>query len=175
MAKISLNKLNIKKNNVEANIININGIDVEVKQYLSVNEKLDLISWIINQSADDMKFYNVGKLIIFKTIGLLRYYTNINFTDKQLENTAELFDLIYSSGLSDNIIGAIPKTEIDFIDKVLIDTVESIYKYQNSVMGILDTVTTDYKDLNFDVSELQKNISNPENLTLLKDVVTKLG
>jgi len=175
MAKTSLNKLNIKKNNVEANIININGIDVEVKQYLSVNEKLDLISWIINQSADDMKFYNVGKLIIFKTIGLLRYYTNINFTDKQLENTAELFDLIYSSGLSDNIIGAIPKTEIDFIDKVLIDTVESIYKYQNSVMGILDTVTTDYKDLNFDVSELQKNISNPENLTLLKDVVTKLG
>ncbi len=55
------------------------------------------------------------------------------------------------------------------------DTVSSIYKYQNSIMGILDTVTTDYKDLNFDVSELQKNISNPENLTLLKDVVTKLG
>ena len=175
MAKISLNKLNIKKNDVEANIININGVDVEVKQYLPVNEKLDLISWIINQSADDMKFYNVGKLIIFKTIGLLRYYTNINFTDKQLENAAELFDLIYTSGLSSDIIGAIPTKEIEFIDKVLMDTVESIYKYQNSVFGILDAVTTDYKNLNFDVSELQKNISNPENLTLLKDVVTKLG
>lgn len=55
------------------------------------------------------------------------------------------------------------------------DTVNSIYKYQNSVFGILDNVVTDYKDLNFDVTELQKNISNPENLTLLKDVVTKLG
>ena len=175
MAKISLNKLNIKKNDVEANIININGVDVEVKQYLPVNEKLDLISWIINQSADDMKFYNVGKLIIFKTIGLLRYYTNINFTDKQLENAAELFDLIYTSGLSSNIIGAIPTTEIEFIDKVLMDTVDSIYKYQNSIFGILNAVTTDYENLNFDVSELQKNISNPENLTLLKDVVTKLG
>ena len=175
MAKISLNKLNIKKNDVEANIININGVDVEVKQYLPVNEKLDLISWIINQSADDMKFYNVGKLIIFKTIGLLRYYTNINFTDKQLENAAELFDLIYTSGLSSNIIGAIPTTEIEFIDKVLMDTVDSIYKYQNSIFGILNAVTTDYQNLNFDVSELQKNISNPENLTLLKDVVTKLG
>ncbi len=175
MAKISLNKLNIKKNDVEANIININGVDVEVKQYLPVNEKLDLISWIINQSADDMKFYNVGKLIIFKTIGLLRYYTNINFTDKQLENAAELFDLIYTSGLSSNIIGAIPTTEIEFIDKVLMDTVDSIYKYQNSIFGILNAVTTDYENLNFDVSELQKNISNPENLTLLKDVITKLG
>lgn len=175
MAKISLNKLNIKKNDVEANIININGVDVEVKQYLPVNEKLDLISWIINQSADDMKFYNVGKLIIFKTIGLLRYYTNINFTDKQLENAAELFDLIYTSGLSSDIIGAIPTKEIEFIDKVLMDTVDSIYKYQNSIFGILNAVTTDYENLNFDVSELQKNISNPENLTLLKDVVTKLG
>ena len=175
MAKISLNKLNIKKNDVEANIININGVDVEVKQYLPVNEKLDLISWIINQSADDMKFYNVGKLIVLKTIGLLRYYTNINFTDKQLENAAELFDLIYTSGLSSDIIGAIPATEIEFIDKVLMDTVDSIYKYQNSIFGILNAVTTDYQNLNFDVSELQKNISNPENLTLLKDVVTKLG
>ena len=174
MAKISLNKL-ITKKDYEAINVDINGNVVEIKSYLPVNDKLDLISWVINQSADDMKFYNIGKITIFKTIGLLRYYTNINFTEKQLSNPAELFDLVCSSNVADNIISAIPKTEIDFIDKVLMDTVESIYKYQNSIMGILDTVTTDYKDLNFDISELQKNISNPENLTLLKDVVTKLG
>jgi hypothetical protein len=55
------------------------------------------------------------------------------------------------------------------------DTVSSIYKYQNSIMGILDTVMADYQNLNFDIDSLQQKISNPENLTLLKDVVTKLG
>jgi len=43
------------------------------------------------------------------------------------------------------------------------------------VRGILEAMTTDYDNLNFDIDELQKNISNPENLTLLKDVLSKLG
>ncbi len=150
---------------------------IEVKTYLPVNDKLDLISWIINQSADELKFYNIGKIEVFKTVGLVKYYTNIEFTDIDLSNNniTIIYDLLISTGLFNEIKFLIPKQEIMWIDKVLMDTVDSIYKYQNSIFGILDAVTTDYKDLNFDISELQKNISNPENLTLLKDVVTKLG
>lgn len=171
---ISFNKLGLKPNTI-ISTIKFNEQDIEVKQYLPVNEKLDMISWIINQSADDLKFYNVGKLDIFKNIAIAQHYANITFTEKQLSDPARLYDLLVSSGLIDEIKNAIPNEEIWWIDDVLDDTIDSIYKYQNSVMGILDTVTTDYKDLNFDVEQLQKNISNPENLTLLKDVVTKLG
>lgn len=174
MAKISFNKLAIKTDETIHNLI-FNEQNIEIKNYLSVNEKLDLISWVINQSADDLKFYNVGKLDIFKTIAIIQYYTNINFTQQQLEDIPKLYDLVVSSGLFSKISALIPETETYWIEEVLGNTVESIYKYQNSIMGILDTVTTDYKDLNFDVNELQKNISNPENLTLLKDVMTKLG
>ena len=174
MAKISFNKLDCKINDSHTAVV-FNEQSIEVKQYLPVDEKLDLISWVINQSADDLKFYNVGKLDIFKHIAIAQHYTNITFTEKQLSDPAHLYDLLVSSGLMDEIKNAIPNGEIWWIDDVLDDTVDSIYKYQNSVMGILDTVTTDYKDLNFDVEQLQKNISNPENLTLLKDVVTKLG
>ncbi len=174
MAKISLNKLNLKIDNT-VTILKFNEQDIEIKQYLPANEKLEMIGSIINQSADALKFYNVGKLEIFKTIELIKHYTNINFTDKQLEDTPKLYDLLVSSNLADEIISNIPEAEITWIDDVLMDTVTSIYKYQNSIFGILDTVNTDYDNLNFDLSELQKNISNPENLTLLKDVVTKLG
>ena len=174
MAKISLNKLGCKINDAFVTIT-FNEQPIEVKSYLPVNEKLDLISWVINQSADDLKFYNVGKLDIFKHIAIAQHYTNIAFTEKQLSDPAHLYDLLVSSGIMGEILNAIPQEEKWWIDDVLDDTVDSIYKYQNSVMGILDTVTTDYKDLNFDVEQLQKNISNPENLTLLKDVVTKLG
>lgn len=174
MAKISLNKLGLKVDD-STSTVKFNDQDIEVKKYLPVNEKLDLISNAINQSADDTRFYNVGKLSIFRDIGIIQHYTNINFTDKQLEDPAKLYDLLYSSGLLDNVLSVIPEDEYNWICDVLEDTVDSVYKYQNSVFGILNAVTTDYDNLNFDVSELQKNISNPENLTLLKDVVTKLG
>ena len=174
MAKISLNKLGLKIDD-SVSIVKFNDQDIEVKHYLPVNEKLDLIGAIINESADELKFYNVGKLEVFKLIEIIKHYTNINFTDKQLEDTTKLYDLLSSSGLGDEILTVIPETELNFIEDTLFDTVDSIYKYNNSIFGILDAVTTDYKDLNFDVSELQKNISNPENLTLLKDVITKLG
>lgn len=174
MAKISLNKLGLKIDD-SVSIVKFNDQDIEVKHYLPVNEKLDLISAIINESADELKFYNVGKLEVFKLIEIIKYYTNINFTDNQLKDTTKLYDLLSSSGLADEILAVIPEVELNFIEDTLFDTVDSIYKYNNSIFGILDAVTTDYKDLNFDISELQKNISNPENLTLLKDVVTKLG
>lgn len=174
MAKISLNKLGLKIDD-SVSIVKFNDQDIEVKHYLPVNEKLDLIGAIINESADELKFYNVGKLEVFKLIEIIKHYTNINFTDKQLEDTTKLYDLLSSSGLGDEILTVIPETELNFIEDTLFDTVDSIYKYNNSIFGILDAVTADYQNLNFDVSELQKNISNPENLKLLKDVVTKLG
>ncbi len=174
MAKISLNKLNLKIDE-SVKTLKFNEQDIEIKQYLPINEKLDFVSWVINQSADELKFYNVGKLEVFKSIGFIKFYTNINLTDKQLEDAPKTYDLLVSTGLVDKVINDIPDFEVQWIDDVLMDTVNAIYKYNNSVFGILDAVTTDYKNLNFDVSELQKNISNPENLALLKDVVTKLG
>lgn len=172
--QILLNNLQLKIT-TETIPMEFNGVAINVQKYLPVNKKLDLISWVINQSADDLKFYNVGKVDIFMTIGLIQNYTNIKFTEAELADIPTLYDKVFSSGLSTMIINTIPHEEYRWVYNTLEDTINSIYKYQNSVMGILDTVTTDYKDLNFDIEQLQKNISNPENLTLLKDVVTKLG
>ena len=42
-------------------------------------------------------------------------------------------------------------------------------------MGILDTISTDYSDLNLDVEHVQEQLSNKENFTLVRDILTKLG
>jgi hypothetical protein len=42
-------------------------------------------------------------------------------------------------------------------------------------MGILDTIKEDYGNLNFDLKELQDNISNPDNLSLLKQILDLSG
>ena len=57
----------------------------------------------------------------------------------------------------------------------MMELVESIYKYNNSALGLINTLTTDYSALGDEFTNLQEKIANPENLTLLKDVLTKLG
>ena len=122
-----------------------------------------------------MKFYNVGKIHIFLALEMMFTYTNINFTDKQKEDVCKLYDTIVSSGLYEIIMEAIPQSEYDYVLDTTMDTIESIYAYNNSIMGILDAVSTDYSNLSLDASELQKQIADPENLALLKGIMTKLG
>jgi hypothetical protein len=55
MAKVSLTKLGLKVNQ-DIKTISFNGQEIEVKQYLPVNEKLILIGNIINASHDDNNF-----------------------------------------------------------------------------------------------------------------------
>jgi hypothetical protein len=174
MAKVAFTKLGLKLDK-EVKTINWNDQEIEIKQYLPANEKLDMISRIINMSADDMKFYNVGKLEIFMTLELIYEYSNINFTDKQKEDVCKLYDMLVSSGLCKAIMGIIPNEEIEWIDNVLMNTINSIYSYQNSAIGILDSITQDYTNLDLEASTIQQKLADPENLELLKGIMTRLG
>ena len=101
--------------------------------------------------------------------------TNIAFTEKQKEDPANLYDIIVSSGLADAVIAAIPEVEYKTIVDGINRSIEAIYTYRNSVYGILDTVTADYSNLDFNASEIQSKLADPENMKLLKDILTKLG
>ena len=174
MAKISFTKLGLKLNK-EVKTIIWEDQEIEIKQYLPVNEKLEMISRIINSSADDMKFYNVGKIEIFTALELIFTYTNINFTDKQKEDICKLYDLLVSSGLYSAIVCEIPKVEREWIEDVTMETVASIYSYQSSILGILDSVSEDYSNLELDASKVYNDLADPNNLSLLKGIMTKLG
>ena len=175
MAKVPFTKLGLTKNqNVE--IIKWNEQDIEVKQYLPINNKLELVSNVINFAHDgNANYSNPVQVEVYTALEILYAYTNINFTEKQKEDTAKLYDLVTSSGLLATIIKAIPKEEYVSIIKGIRTSINAIYAYQNSVMGILDTVSTDYSNLNLDATTIQKQLSNPENMTLLKEVISKLG
>lgn len=174
MAKISFNKLGLKIND-NVKTISWNEQEIEVKQYLIMSEKLEMISNIINYCAEDLKFYNPGKIEIYLTLEVIYNYTNIKFTDKQKEDIYKLYDLLESSGLSKEIFNNIPEEEIELINLIIMDTIENIYKYSNSIYGILDAMTNDYNTLNFDASEIFQKLSNGENVEFLKEVMAKLG
>lgn len=174
MAKIGFTKLSLKRKN-EIKVLNINNVQIEIKQYLPINEKLDLISRIINGAHDQNNFPNPIKIEVIGTLEIIMAYTNISFTEKQKEDIPKLYDLLEENRLIDEIISYIPKEEYDFIIKGIDETVDAVYTYNNSVLGILEAVSKDYSNLDFDATQIQKKMSDPENLKLVKDVLTKLG
>ena len=175
MAKVSFTKLGLTKNS-NVSIIEWGDQKIEVKDYLPMSEKLELVSTIINNSIDDNGYYNPMRVYIHTIIEIILAYTNITVTEKQKEDILKLYDLFVSSGLSGKIIGeTINPYEYKQIQSWIHETINSIYNYKNSVMGILDTISEDYSELNLDAEQVQQQLSNKENFALVRDILTKLG
>ena len=137
MAKLAFSKLGLKVNNQVINI-NYNDQIIEVKQYISVNEKLKLISEVINNTVDEHSFCNPVKVKVYLLIGVIENYTNISFTEKQKEDIVKLYDLIQSNGLFDKILTAIPTEELNDLLNSTWDSIDAIYTYNNSAMGVIE-------------------------------------
>lgn len=174
MAKIGFTKLSLKRKN-EVKTITINNNQIEIKQYLPVNDKLDLIARVINGAHDQNNFPNPIKIEVIGTLEMIMAYTNISFTEKQKEDIPKLYDLLEENGVIKDIISQIPEDEYNFIIDGINKTVDAVYTYNNSILGILESVSQDYSNLDFDIQKLQKDIANSENLKLVKEVLTKLG
>ena len=175
MAKVAFTKLGLKRKD-EVKTVNINNNVIEVKQYLPINDKLALISRVINLSHDSSNnFANPVQVEVIGTIEIIAAYTNLSFTEKQKEDYAKLYDLLEENGITKDLIGAIPEDEYAFLIDGINDSVEAVYKYQDSILGILEVISQDYSNLDFDATKIQQQLADPDNLSLLKDVLTKLG
>lgn len=179
MAKVPFSKLQAKVDGgaTQNFYYNLAGEEIyyEVKHYLPIEEKLELVSRIINQSIDDNGFYNPMRVKLYMVLEITYAYTNLSFTEKMKEDPFKLYDILVSTGIFTDIIDVIREKDWKEIQENVWSTINNIYSYRNSVMGILDTINTDYRDLNLDASEIQQKLSDPENMELLKGILTKLG
>lgn len=175
MAKVAFTKLGLKRKD-EVKTVNINNNVIEVKQYLPINDKLALISRVINLSHDSSNnFANPVQVEVIGTVEIIMAYTNLSFTEKQKEDYAKLYDLLEENGITKDLISAIPEDEYAFLIDGINESIEAVYKYQNSVLGILDSVAQDYSNLEFDASKIQQELADPQNLELLKGIMSRLG
>ena len=174
MAKVSFTKLGLKKNE-DVEIVEWNEQKIEVKQYLPIEDKLKLITAIVQNSIDDNGYYNPAKIYVYTIIEMINFYTNINFTEKQKTDIAKTYDLIVSSGFSAKVFEAINPYEYNQLKSWVGELITSIYEYKNSAYGIMDSLANDYKQLGESADDIQKKLSDPDNLTLVREVLSKLG
>ena len=110
-------KLGLKIVN-EVKTININDQEIQVKQYLPVNEKLMLMSDVINLASDENNFANPVKIKLFTKLEVIFYYTNLTFTDKQKEDLVKLYDILESNGIFEQIFAAMNSLELQEIQSL---------------------------------------------------------
>ena len=176
MAKLSFSKLGLTKN-TDIKTIEYNGQNIEVKQYLPINDKATIVATILNYTLNngENRFPNPLQVEVFTLLQVIEKYTNITFTDKQREDPAKLYDLITSSGLWNIIMNNFNMDDYHLLLKHIDKSIKSYYEYHNSIFGILDSINNDYNNLNFDAAEIAKALGNPEDMSLLREVLAKLG
>lgn len=174
MAKVTYSKLNIKPicGNV---LLQFKDQQIEVKTYLPVEEKLKMVTEVLNLVVAANNFINPLTIKVAFGMKLIKYYTNISFTEKQLEDSSKLYDAFVSSGLMDMIEDAIPKEEFYKIGDAVYDTIRSYTEYKNSFMGMLEGAAADYQNSEFNFDEVVKKVTDNEALPLLKQIAPLLG
>ena len=174
MANVTFSKLNLKKKE-EIKTINFNEQEIEIKQYLPIQDKLNVIYNAISKTEDENRFFNPVKLECYCTLEIIYAYTNIKFTDKQLEDEAKLFDLMEENGLIDAIFSAIPEEETNFIMDSCVEAAEAIYKFSNSVMGLVQNIVAQRDALSLDLSNFVDTIQDPATKEIVKNLMTQIG
>lgn len=175
MAKVSFSKLN-KIKSFDPIEITIGDQKIEVEQYLPLEKKVNLITDVIEQSGNGEEgFFNIVKLEAYYIIEMIRAYTNISFTEKQLEDTTKLYDAIRLNDVWAAIAEVIPEVERAYVWDNIMALAREITAYNNSVLGILKTMSNQKDDLQFDIESIMQQINDPEGLKLLKDMMGPVG
>lgn len=173
MAKVPYSKLKLSKSEIVK--IQVGENEIEVKTYLPIDETVEMLNNLINHCANnEQRFYNplqVETLFIFNVI---KYYTNISFTEKQSENIVKLVDSFVESGEWEKIKTAIGK-DLEVKHNDIIQVLKATEDYQNSIYGILDNINKDYADLDKQASEVEQKLGNEDNLKFMKELLNKMA
>lgn len=155
MDKIQLSTMGIFPK-PEEKVLHIGEADVTVLTYIPYEQMLDMIQWCIDYIINDRPFLSAPLKRIMKNFAILKFYTNFDFsfleTYHEMSQIYGEYDYIQRFGLLDQVLPIIDKTQLEFFDSTLDETLESIMAYRNSAVGIVDALSDNAKR---DVSDMQ--------------------
>lgn len=174
MAKISLSKITpVKK--IDPIMITLGDQNIEVIQYLPVQEKMEMLEHILSHAIDDTGFFNPTRLEVFFTLFMIKTYTNISITEKMIEEAPKTYDLLEMNGVIEKIVSAIPAEEYASILNATEETAQHVSQHLTSFASMLTNILEDYKSAQMDVDTMAQTLSDPAQMGLVRDVLAKMG
>lgn len=157
------------KTNSETVTVQHEGLDIEVLQYLPIEDKFDLIQIAVQKSITN-GYVDPTLLEMNFMLNVIYMYTNITFTEKQRENEAKIYDAFESSGLADLIFQAIPERERNEVCDKLEDTVRVATEYAQSTSGVINSLIKELPEAMSKTVDLINTLS-PENFEEARNFV----
>lgn len=146
MSLINYKDIDFKKSiNKENKIINFNGSEIRVVNYLSIHDKYDLIMTTIKKSYEN-EMYNPIKLDMYFNIHLIYLYTNIIFDSEDRADVTVIYDNFKNSGLLALVKEAIDPNELNDLQEKLAQTLQVCKEYNSSVTGFLSNLLNEVMD-----------------------------
>ena len=142
------------------NTVLITDTDIEVNQYISIEDKNSIITMALQNSEEDT-IYNECKLKMYFELYIAYMYSNIEFTEDDKNDPVKTYDTLVSNGVIQDIIAALPQVEYIELCNMLAITKENKMKYKNSIAATINHFITDLPAN----AEIAKNIIkefNPE-------------
>jgi hypothetical protein len=136
MAKVSYANLKLKVDQ-RVETFDFGGQSIEVKQYLPIEDKYDLIM-IALQRAEEDGIYNPVKVQLYFELYVVYMYSNISFTDKQKENEPKLYDTLASNGIIASILELIPDEEYNELMTYMKELIQVKTTFNNSAAGLVN-------------------------------------
>ena len=141
MAKVSYANLKLKVNK-EVKTFNFMEQEIEVLQYLPIEDKRDLIS-IVCQNAEENGIYNPLLVDTYFHLYLVYLYTNLSFTDKQKDNEMKLYDTLKSNGFFELFLSAMNEDEYNELYNYIEETMEMTLEFKNTAGAVLQSIIQD--------------------------------
>ena len=141
MAKVTFASLKLKVN-TNVKTFNWEDKEIEVNQYLPINDKNDLIA-ITMQKSKMNDLYNPVLVDMYFHLYIVYMYTNLTFTDKQREDEMKLYDLLQSSGLLNKIIENMNEEEYDDLWNKIEEYMADDLKYSTTITAALKAIISD--------------------------------
>ena len=134
--------LNLRVNK-ETAIIKINdNTEIEVLQYLPIEDKIDLIQIALQKSLEN-GIYNEVKLDMYFNLYIVYMYSNLEFTDEEKEDEFKLYNELQSNNIIAHVIAGMDEGEYDCLLDYLKTMQEANEMYRSSAAALLQSFIQD--------------------------------
>lgn len=174
------NKINFKDLGLwvdeKVNAFTFKGKEIKVRNYLPINKKVDFISYVFNNSIDEKSnTFSPIRMNTFFEVGLIRWYTNIDFSEEELDEIEKTYDKLKSSGLIQKVRNNIDHSEYNLIFSLVTETIQDYEKFANSFIGMMQAMSQENSLMSKELDDILSKISNKEGIEELVNIKNIMG
>ena len=139
MATINFADIKLRDAAPQVKTITYNEQKIEVKQWISANDKYNIIMVTLQESREG-SIYNPVKMDMYFLLNIIYKFANIQFTSEDRINADATFDKLNTSGLMSAILAVIPQDILDSLTQTLAETADKLEKYNSTLGGALQSI-----------------------------------